>query len=220
MKGIFSLRPALPRYVNTWDVSLVLKYLKGQSPPDALTFLALSRKLVTLLILLTGQWRQSIHPLQIKDVECKKSRLILRFSKVLKTSAPTRQLPEIVLPAFDQTPGLCVVRTYEAYLTRSKRYRRSQGQLFIQTIKPFHPIKRDTLGKWVKATLELAGVNMGYLAPIPLGRQPPVLLVVKGCLWPPSWEQQGGKTHALSENSTICLFIGRQILLTKCWSQL
>ena len=32
MKGIFNLRPAVPKYLKTWDVSVVLKYLISLSP--------------------------------------------------------------------------------------------------------------------------------------------------------------------------------------------
>ena len=54
MRGIFTLKPALPRYSMTWDASMVLKYLRTQSPPDALSLLALSQKLAMLMVLLTG----------------------------------------------------------------------------------------------------------------------------------------------------------------------
>ena len=160
MKGVFALRPALPKYVNTWDVSLVLGYLKGQFPLDALPLLGLSRKLVTLLLLLTGQRGQSIHLLKVRDTTCTDQKLILRFSSLLKTSKPGKHLGEIVLPAFDSVPGLCVVRTFRAYITRTKRHRGSGARLLLQTIRPFRPIARDTLGKWVKAVLMAAGVDM------------------------------------------------------------
>ena len=37
MKGIFNLRPSCPRYVQTWDVSVVLRYLKYLSPAPLLS---------------------------------------------------------------------------------------------------------------------------------------------------------------------------------------
>ena len=165
MQGVFSLRPALPKYANTWDVSLVLKFLKGQSPPDALTTLALSRKLATLLLLLSGQRGQTMHSVHMKNVTCSDDMLIIRFGELLKTSGPGRHLGEITLPAYTREPGLCVVRTYQAYLARTRRYRKGKGLLFLQTLKPFSPIKRSTFGKWIRATLMLAGVDMTVFAP-------------------------------------------------------
>ena len=109
MKGVFASKPALPRYNVTWDTEVVLKYLKSQSPPEALTLLALSRKLATLLILLSGQRGQTIHLLDIRFLERSTEHLILRASEPLKTTKPGNHLAEIVLPAYDTVPGLCVV---------------------------------------------------------------------------------------------------------------
>jgi hypothetical protein len=61
MKGIYTLRPALPRYNVTWDVNVVLKYLKGLSPLESLSLLQISQKLLMLLLLLSGQRGQTIH---------------------------------------------------------------------------------------------------------------------------------------------------------------
>ena len=36
LKGVFQERPALPRYVDTWDVGLVLNYVKNQYPLEKL----------------------------------------------------------------------------------------------------------------------------------------------------------------------------------------
>ena len=55
MKGVFERRPSLPKYTSTWDVNVVLTYLRtlkdGQSSP----LKELSWKLSTLLIILSGQ---------------------------------------------------------------------------------------------------------------------------------------------------------------------
>ena len=161
MRGVFARRPALPRYGVTWDVDIVLRYLKSQSPPDALGLRALSCKLATLLVLLTGHRGQSIHSLNLQAITCSANRLVLRFDTLLKTSRPGKHMSEVVLPAFDQEPGLCVVRTYKAYITRTKRYRKSKGKLFIITIKPFTPISRDAFGHWIRHTLAKAGIDLG-----------------------------------------------------------
>lgn len=48
LKGIYNLRPSVPRYKETWDVSVVLQYLLSLSPADSLTLKNLSLKLVML----------------------------------------------------------------------------------------------------------------------------------------------------------------------------
>ena len=49
LKGVFQERPALPRYVDTWDVSLVLNYLKAQYPLQELGLKELTLKLAMLM---------------------------------------------------------------------------------------------------------------------------------------------------------------------------
>ncbi|WAR24273.1 POL-like protein [Mya arenaria] len=65
MRGAFNMRPALPRYVNTWEVSVVIRYLKQQSPTEKLSFKPLTMKLVMLMALLSGQRAQSLQMLNI-----------------------------------------------------------------------------------------------------------------------------------------------------------
>lgn len=47
LKGIFQSNPPLPRYSETWDVSVVLHYLQGLPPVGTLTLKELILKLVT-----------------------------------------------------------------------------------------------------------------------------------------------------------------------------
>ena len=54
MKGIFNLKPALPRYVNTWNVQVVIDYLDSLITAE-LKLKLLSVRLATLLALATGQ---------------------------------------------------------------------------------------------------------------------------------------------------------------------
>ena len=55
MKGIFELKPTLPKYNCTWDLDMVLNHLKVLSPLCDLSLLQLSKKLVMLFALCTGQ---------------------------------------------------------------------------------------------------------------------------------------------------------------------
>ena len=45
MKGVFEMRPSLPRYKDIWDASTVLEYLKTLHPPEDLTLKELTLKL-------------------------------------------------------------------------------------------------------------------------------------------------------------------------------
>lgn len=61
MKGVFELRPALPRYKSTWDLSTVLNYFRGGQVASELSLKDLSLKLNLLLSLLSGQRCQTIN---------------------------------------------------------------------------------------------------------------------------------------------------------------
>ena len=68
MKGIFELRPALPRYQTTWDVGKVLDFFRTQPQPSALVLKDLTVKVTFLLALLSGQRCQTIHLLTIDNM--------------------------------------------------------------------------------------------------------------------------------------------------------
>ena len=53
MKGIFEIRPALPKYCEIWNVTVVLNYLKSFEHVSALSLKELTLKLTMLLCLTT-----------------------------------------------------------------------------------------------------------------------------------------------------------------------
>ena len=53
MKGIFHLRMATPKYLVTWDVSVVLGYLKTFSPKNSLSLKQSTLKLAMLMALIS-----------------------------------------------------------------------------------------------------------------------------------------------------------------------
>lgn len=165
MRGIFAKRPALPKYNSTWDTAIVLSFLEKQFPHRTLSLLQLTKKLAVLLLLLSGQRGQSIHSLDIRNIECSDVSIVLRFGEVLKTSKPGRHLQEIVLPAFNKNPALCVVLAYRDYVKRTLPLRVETDRLFLSTIRPYHRAARDTVSNWVKAVLAEAGINLKIYGP-------------------------------------------------------
>ena len=60
-KGIFELKPCLPKYSEIWDVSNVLCYFKSCSLVGEIHLKDLTMNLATFFCLLTGQCCQTIH---------------------------------------------------------------------------------------------------------------------------------------------------------------
>ena len=164
MRGVFLQRPSLPKYSFTWDVDRVLRYLKQQSPPQALTLLSLSRKLVTLILLISGQRGQALHLLDHRNVQVEEDKIILRFGDLQKQSRPGFHVGELILPAYPMEQGLCVRNTYLAYIKRTKPLRRCTA-LFITTQRPHGRATRDTLSRWVKQVLQCSGVDLSVFSP-------------------------------------------------------
>ena len=72
MKGIFNLRPALPRQFAVWDPDIVLDYFSNLKYD--LSLKDLSEKLVILLCLLSGQRDQTVKTLNINDILLEKGK--------------------------------------------------------------------------------------------------------------------------------------------------
>ena len=165
LKGVFTARPALPRNAITSNPKLVLNHLASLFPSGSLSFLQLSRKLLMLLALLTGQRGQSLHLLDLRNITCIQSCLSLRFGDLLKTSRPGHHLSEIRLPAYSHNPAICVVKTFQDFLIRSKPLRGKTTRLFIASILPHGPISRDTVSQWIKSTMSQAGIDLSIFTP-------------------------------------------------------
>ncbi|CAG2254849.1 unnamed protein product [Mytilus edulis] len=164
LKGIFNLKPSLPRYQRTWDVEVVLKYLKTLSPVYMLSLRVLTYKLVTLLLLLTGQRLQTIHSLDLDDITVTDSNIYIDVRSLLKCSKPGRHLQPIELPAFIEDKSLCIVTVLKEYLARTSCFRKTQ-KLILSCIKPYSHVSKDTLGRWVKIVLQSAGVDITIYKP-------------------------------------------------------
>ena len=54
MKGVYQNRPPMPRYNKTWDVNVILQYLRGMRKATELSIKELTLKLVMLIVLTTA----------------------------------------------------------------------------------------------------------------------------------------------------------------------
>ena len=69
MKGMFQIKPSLPRYTYTWDANKVFSYFRSLPNIENLNLKHLLYKLSMVLMLLSGsQKSQTIHCLQRGDI--------------------------------------------------------------------------------------------------------------------------------------------------------
>ena len=76
MKGIYNLRPPVSRYVQTWDVNIVLNKLRNLSPVKYISLKVLSMKLAMILCLVLAGRTQLLYLLTI-EIMLKEQNLML-----------------------------------------------------------------------------------------------------------------------------------------------
>ena len=158
MKGIFELRPPLPRYEVIWDVNIVLEFLKNfnsnDSPLSVLTY-----KLVTLLALTTAQRAQTLHLLNIKNINFENDEVIIPIPELLKQSNKDRYKFSLRLIPNSDDENICVVNTLKEYLNKTSSIRGNESKLFISFVKPYKSVSRNTVSRWIKTVLNEAGID-------------------------------------------------------------
>ena len=163
MKGIFHIRPSLPKFNVTWDVKVVLKFLE-KLENIKVTLRVLSIKLCLLLILATGQRCQTLHAISIANMVINEKYVKIRIGELMKQSKPHRHLNELYIEAFEHNVSICVVHVLNEYLNRTKDIR-SGPELFITTQSPFKAASKSTIANWIKIGLRMAGIDMDMFTP-------------------------------------------------------
>lgn len=164
MKGIFNIKPSLPKYNNVLDVSVVLDYLETLMPLQTISLRLLSHKLVTLLALLSGQRSQTLQLIDIRNVQFNRFGVKIYIGDMLKQTRPGYPLTPLEFKYFTNE-SLCVVKTLHVYIERTKRLRKDETQLFVSTVSPFHRICKQTVANWIRTVLCKSGIDVKQFSP-------------------------------------------------------
>ena len=166
MKGVFNQRPTRPRYTEIWDSNDVLEFLKTWWPAKRMSMKRLTLKLAMLILLVTGQRGQILSGLDVENMQISDS--CYKFTvdnKFWKQSRRGYKPEQIVLKKFPADKRLCVFHYLTVYLERTLDCRGTVKQLFLTLKKPYEGASRDTLARWIKEVLKLAGINVGVFGP-------------------------------------------------------
>lgn len=166
MKGIFELKPALPKYTEIWDVNNVLNYLKRFSPiKGSLALKDLTLNLSMLLCLTAGQRGQTLLYMDTRSIQELDDGFRIIINEKLKQTKPGKHLAPIKVIAYPDDKRICVVDYLKEYLTRTKPFRKEVTQLLISYAKPFKPVTKDTIARWVRDVLEQSGIDVKKYSP-------------------------------------------------------
>jgi hypothetical protein len=159
LKAVFHERPALPRYGSVWDVNKVLTYLRTLSPVRNLVLKDLTKKLVMLMGLLSAQRGQTLHLLNVRDMELSFSKAKFTVNELVKQTRPGTHVADLVFTGYAPDRRLCVLTVLKEYLKRTLYLRGAETRLFISTVKPHKRVSSQTISRWIKAVLAASGVD-------------------------------------------------------------
>ena len=165
LKGVFQLRPPKPRYSQIWDVKIVLNFLRKWSPANCLNFKQLTLKLVMLMALISAQRAQALHNLNLERMKLKEGSVVFAYDVLLKQHRPGNASSELKFKAYPVDRRLCVIRYLKQYICRTKHVRGEAKQLFISFQKPHNPVSKQTISRWIKSVMSLAGIDTGTYKP-------------------------------------------------------
>ncbi|CAH2300667.1 Tyrosine recombinase, partial [Pelobates cultripes] len=213
LKGLAVCRPYTPRYTSTWDVDVLLNFLKSlDNAKIDLRWTAI--KLASLLSLALAAIGAELTQIHISEPWL--SRTPGGFHIILKGRQKTSHFSpgpvELDLVQDSSEPGLCLVSLLQSYFQLSAGFRNDISQLFITSRNPFRPAKVNTIRGWILSAMSTAGIDVsvfkshsirGASATKAAGKGLPLATILKlqdGCPVKPLLDFTGGhqKLNAFS----------------------
>ena len=157
LKGVFQLKPSLPKCRNIWDVNIVLTYLSSLHPPQDFILKDLTLKTTMLLALFSGQRCQRLHFLSVSSMVMKPDSCVFTIHKLLKTSRSGKHVTNLTFTAYSPDNCFCPIVCLSEYVKRTSKLRTGSDQLLVSIQKPHKPVSTHTIPRWLKTVLEKAG---------------------------------------------------------------
>ena len=142
----------------TWDASRVLNYIESMGDNDTLSFKDITLKVVTLLMILSASRVHCIQGFSIKAMQKNDNEITFYPTVLLKHSRPHFRGEPITYRAYPENDKLCVIKALSVYLERRSSLTDSDV-LLITHRKPHRPAHHDTITRWLKTILKLAGID-------------------------------------------------------------
>lgn len=166
VKAVFNMRPPVPRYSDTWDVSTLLSCLRSLSPVAELSLKMLTLKLVSLVALHVAARAHTLTCLDLNKMTKSKSKYCFSVgASDLKQSRPGYTPPLVELKSYPVDRRLCVYKVLETYIECTKHIRKDESRLFISYMKPHKKVTSSTISTWIKTAMAMAGVDVSVYKP-------------------------------------------------------
>ena len=161
LKGILNLRPAMPRYQQSWDVNVALDYVRSLPCNQDLSLKVLTQKLALLLALTAPKRSSELKLLDLRFMRILPEGVVFELPGMTKTSS---EVTPAFFTKFDDCESLCVLRCLQSYISRTRTFRptvdaASNQQLLISYHRPHKPVKSCSIARWIKSFLSSAGID-------------------------------------------------------------
>ena len=162
LKGMFNARPPAPRYSGSWDVAIVVEYLRS-CPSESLSILELGKKVVTLMALANASRCSDLAALDRDYLRWTPSGA--QFTVVQLTKTRTPGPPKLVhYSSLSEDAEVCPISSLRIYLSKTTDRAATvtlPKPVFLTSRRPFRRARPGTLGQWIKDCLGRAGVDTG-----------------------------------------------------------
>ncbi|XP_057294577.1 uncharacterized protein LOC130623096 [Hydractinia symbiolongicarpus] len=164
IKGVFKLRPSLPKHTVIYDPDVILNYMTTLPGNQHLELEFLTKKLATLLCLLSGQRAQTIGALKVNFCHRSSDMYTFYISTIMKTTKPGKHQEPLQFEKYHLDNRICIVHCLDEYLRRTDLIRENlenqPRELLLSYAYPHKPIGITTIAKYVKTFLGLAGIDI------------------------------------------------------------
>ncbi len=161
LKGVQNLRPALPRYQHSWNVDIVLNYLRTLPGNKELSLKLLTQKLAVLLALTAPKRSSELQLLDLRFMRILPEGVEFKLPGLTKTS---REVTSVFFAKYVDCDDLCVLRCLQCYIGRTSSFRPvlspdTYSPLLVSYHKPHRPVKSCSISRWIKSVLQSAGID-------------------------------------------------------------
>ena len=132
---------------------------------NSLSFKKLSQKIVTLLMILSGERINSISSFMIHQVHITEFDCTFIPSKLLKHSRPSFVYKPVRYRAYPHNLLLCPVATISGYVKRRESMNVQCDEFIITHGKPHKPAHSETMSRWLKEVMSESGVDVKIFKP-------------------------------------------------------
>ena len=150
---MFNARPPAPRYSGSWDVAIVVEYLKS-CPSENLSILYLGKKVVTLMALANANRCSDLAALDRDYLRWTPSGTQFTVVQLTKTCTPGPS-KSVHYSSLPEDAEVCSVTSLQVYpsKTADRTTATSPKPVLLTSRKPFRRARPGTLGQWIEDCL-------------------------------------------------------------------